>query len=91
MTEPALFSWLLWIVIGAWSGALIAALAFPVINTWRTEHRLHAVGMALMAVIGLFVAAGIWLDTTAPRWLLLASAALGIVLIAVPTIRLERD
>ena len=26
MSESALFSWLLWIGVGAWSGALIAAL-----------------------------------------------------------------
>ncbi len=80
MSESALFSWLLWIGVGAWSGALIAALTFPVIDAWRTQHRIHVGGTAVMVVLAILIGAGFWLDATA-RWLSLGSAALGFALI----------
>jgi hypothetical protein len=65
MSESALFAWLLWIVVGAWSGALIAALTFPIIDTWRTQRHIHASAAALMVVLAIFIGVGLWLDATA--------------------------
>ena len=90
MSESALFSWLLWIGVGAWGGALIAALMFPIIDTWRTQQRIHRSGTALMVLLAIFIGAGFWIDTTA-HWLSLISAVLGFAWIALPAIRLERD
>lgn len=90
MSESALFSWLLWIVVGAWSGALIAALAFPVVDAWHSQHRIHVSGTALIAALAILISAGFWLDTTA-RWLSLGSAALGFTLIGLAGVWRERD
>ena len=89
MSESALFDWLLWIGIGAWSGALIAALTFPVIDTWRTQHRIHRSGAALMVLLAIFIGAGFWIDNAA-RWLSLGSAALGFASIALTVLWRER-
>ncbi len=89
MSESALFSWLLWIGVGAWGGALIAALMFPIIDTWRTQHRIHVGVTALMVALAIFIGAGFWLDSTA-RWLSLGSAALGFASIGLAGVWRER-
>ena len=90
MSESALFSWLLWMGVGTWAGALIAALMFPIIDTWRTQHRIHVTGSALIAALAILIGAGFWLDTTA-RWLSLGSATLGFTLIGLAGVWREHD